>query len=136
MTVLTVEECWDLLRDQQYGRLAVSVADKPNIYPVNYSTDGANLVFRTAPGTKLLELTINKSVAFEIDGYTESTAWSVVVAGTASRLDRQAEIYEAEALPLVPWIPTVKNTWVRITPTQVHGVRFERGPEPEPEPEP
>jgi hypothetical protein len=30
----------------------------------------------------------------------------------------------------VPWIPTLKYTYVRITPTSVSGRRFRRGPEP------
>ena len=102
-----------------------------DVFPVNYIVDERTLLFRTAPGTKLAELTAHDAVAFEVDGYGEHDAWSVVVKGTAARLDHQAEIDRADSLPLVPWIPTLKYTYVRITPTSLSGRRFRRGPEPE-----
>jgi hypothetical protein len=66
-----------------------------------------------------------------VDGYTDTVAWSVIAKGTAQALDRQPEIDEAEALPLSPWIPTMKSEYVRITPHTLSGRRFERGPEPQ-----
>lgn len=128
---LDSDECMALLRTGSVGRLAVSVRDDVEIFPVNYVLDGDELVFRTAPGTKLLELTINAHVAFEIDGSTEREAWSVVLKGAAREIDRQSEIDAADRLPLVPWIPTLKYRYVRLTPSSVTGRRFERAPEPE-----
>lgn len=128
---LPEDEAWDLLRVTTLGRLAVSAAGELDIFPVNYVVDESTLVFRTAPGTKLIELTVRSSVAFEIDGWTEHGAWSVVVKGTAEQLDRQDDIDRADALPLVPWIPTIKYRYVRITPTSITGRRFARAPEPD-----
>lgn len=124
-------EMWSLLRATPMGRLAVAAGGELDIFPVNYVVDYASLLFRTAEGTKLLELTVHDSVAFEIDGYDETAAWSVVVKGTAARLDRQAEIDRADSLPLSPWIPTLKYIYVRITPTSLSGRSFRRTPEPE-----
>ena len=104
------DENWQLLRQSSLGRLALSAPGQIDIFPVNYYADGETLLLRTAPGTKLLELTVNSRVAFEIDGSTDEEAWSVVVKGIARRLERQAEIDEADAAPLVPWIPTLKYT--------------------------
>lgn len=128
---LSEEECWKLLRTQTVGRIATTAGGVLDIFPVNYYSDGASVLFRTAPGDKLVELTINENVTFEVDGYTEPVAWSVVAKGTARALDRQSEVDQAETLPLNSWIPTLKSVYVRITPQSITGRRFERGPEPE-----
>ena len=86
---------------------------------------------RTNPGTKLAELTINDKVAFEADGITSDEAWSVVIIGTARTLQSQTEIDDADKLPLQPWIPTRKYTYVEITPSEVHGRHFDLGSEPD-----
>jgi len=120
-----------LLQTQSLGRIATRVGDTVDIFPVNYYADGARILFRTAPGDKLLELTINEHVTFEVDSYTETTAWSVIAKGTARALDTQAEVDEAGSLPLYSWIPTLKSVYVSISPQVLTGRRFERGPEPE-----
>jgi uncharacterized protein len=131
ITELDPAQCWEHLRANTFGRLAVSVGDEIDIFPINYVVDGESLVFRTAPGTKLVEVTIAQSVAFEIDGVNADDAWSVVVKGHAARLELQSEIDAADELPLVPWIPTLKYTYVRISPTSTSGREFMRGPEPD-----
>ena len=131
ISVLDRHESWKLLKGQTLGRLAVSVTGQPDIFPVNFRADDTSIVFRTAPGSKLLEVTINDRVAFETDGYDIDEAWSVVVKGTARVLEGQAEIFAAEDLGLRSWVPTVKPVFVRILPTEVSGRRFQFGP-PEP----
>jgi uncharacterized protein len=92
ITELTADECWQLLRSHDLGRIAASAAGLVDIFPINYAVDdGMAVYFRTAPGTKLLELAINDRVAFEIDGANDTEAWSVVVKGRAERLERQSE---------------------------------------------
>lgn len=127
---LDEQECWDRVAAAPYGRLALSVFDDIDIVPVNAVLSRGDLYFRTAPGSKLLELTANPRVAFEVDGYDDDTAFSVVVKGTAEQLERQADIDAADQLPLTPWVPTLKYRWVRIRPTSVTGRLFRRGPEP------
>lgn len=133
ITILSSDEAWDFLRKRTMGRLAVSVAGQPDIFPINYFADEDSIVFRTAPGSKLLEVTINAAVALEADAYGANEAWSVVVKGTAAVLEKQAEVYAAEALPLRSWVPTVKPVYVRVTPSEIHGRHFQLGPEPEPD---
>lgn len=127
---LDAAACWSILGSTELGRIAASAANSIDIFPVNYAVDGESIVFRTAPGTKLLELAINDHVAFEVDGHDDESAWSVVVKGIAERVERQSEMDAAEELGLSPWIPTLKYRWVRIHPTDVSGRRFARGPEP------
>ncbi|WP_173922563.1 pyridoxamine 5'-phosphate oxidase family protein [Agromyces sp. Marseille-P2726] len=123
---LTEDECWQRLRDAPYGRVAASAAGEVDIFPVNHAVDNGTIVFRTSPGTKLLELTIRHSVAFEVDGYSETDAFSVVVKGTAQEFDRQSEVEAAEQLGITPWAPEEKDRWVRITPSSVQGRTFQR----------
>lgn len=93
---------------------------------MNFVVDGRTVVFRTAEGTKLFALTVSSRVAFESDGYLPETgeAWSVVVKGTAERLEHFADIYAAEELPLFPWQAGQKQWFVRIGRATLTGVRF------------
>jgi hypothetical protein len=123
---LTEDECWQRLRDAPYGRVAAYAADEVDIFPVNHAVDNGTIVFRTSAGTKLLELTIHHSVAFEIDGFSETDAFSVVVKGNAQEFDHQSEVEAAEELGVTPWAPEEKDRWVRITPRSVQGRTFRR----------
>jgi Pyridoxamine 5'-phosphate oxidase len=81
MIVLEPDECWRLLREADVGRLAVSIGDRPDIFPINHVVDGETVVFKTLDGTKLSGAVFERSVAFEAGGYDAWTgdAWSVVV---------------------------------------------------------
>lgn len=131
LTGLSEDECWNLLARHSLGRLAVAAHGEPDIFPVNYVVDGPRVLFRTAPGSKLAELSVNPQVAFEVDEYDDDQAASVVLKGKATRLKLQSEIDAAEALALASWIPTLKYRWVRIAPITITGRRFQRGREPE-----
>jgi nitroimidazol reductase NimA-like FMN-containing flavoprotein (pyridoxamine 5'-phosphate oxidase superfamily) len=124
---LSEEECWQRIAAAPFGRIAMAAAGDVDIFPVNHRVDDGTIVFRTSAGTKLLELTIHERVAFEVDGYTDTDAFSVVVKGHAAQLDHSWDIEHAERLGVQPWAPEVKDRWVRITPTEVHGRTFLRG---------
>lgn len=127
---LDERECWELLQLAPLGRIALTAAGEIDIFPINFAVHAGALWFRTAPGTKLVELTVHPEVALEIDGWDDAEAYSVVVKGVAERLEHGAEIDEAERLGLTPWVPTLKYRWVRIRPRTVTGRRFRRAPEP------
>jgi len=129
--ILNEEDCWKLLLASNLGRLALSVAGEPEIFPVNFIAADERLLFRTSEGTKLVELTVNNRVAFETDSVEGDEAWSVVVKGTARTLDKRSEIDAADELPLRPLVPTLKYVYVEITPVEITGRRFHLGPEPE-----
>ena len=124
-------ECWNRLATQDVGRIVTHVGDVIDIFPVNYVVEGASIVLRTAEGTKLVELVITEEVLFEADAHSNAEAWSVVLRGTARRLETEAEIADAERLPLRPYLPTVKRIFVRIEPGSVSGRGFQVGPEPD-----
>lgn len=124
--ILDEPECWDLLGHADVGRLAVDIAGQPDIFPINYVVDKSGIVFRSAAGTKLAGAVLNRLVAFEIDGYEPSdrTAWSVVVKGCARPIERMQEMFDAEDLPLFPWLAWDKPNFVRIEPTVITGRRY------------
>ncbi|WP_258069052.1 pyridoxamine 5'-phosphate oxidase family protein [Arthrobacter sp. N199823] len=124
--LLSEDQCWERLRGQVIGRLAVVVEDHPDIFPINYAVGNGSLVFRTAEGTKLHGSTSNTPVAFEIDGYEPQTeqAWSVVLRGTVLAIRADSELAMAENLTLEPWQAGVKNHLMQIMPLNISGRRF------------
>ena len=122
---LPANVCWALLRSQQVGRLAVSIADRPEIFPVNFVVDHGTIVFRTAEGAKLAGAA-ERDVAFEADGYEPGTgeAWSVVVKGRGEEVVRGHELLDTADLPLFPWHAAAKPRFVRIVPDEITGRRF------------
>lgn len=128
-TRLSTEECWDLLRDDEFGRLAFRMADEVHLVPVNYIVDGDTLLFRTGEGNKLLGVLMHPEVVFEIDWYDETRAQSVVVRGIARVLEEDEE-HRADAAGLRPWIPSLKYNVVEIRPTQLSGYAFQLDRQP------
>ena len=120
---LTVEECWALLGQEQFGRLAFRLVDEVHLVPLNYLVDEGTLLFRTAPGAKLLAAELESDVAFEIDWRDDHSAWSVVARGHMRRLD-ESEEDRVDQLPLRSWLDTPKYDVVQLVPTSVTGRRF------------
>ena len=100
--------------------------DRPEIFPINYVVDRGAVVFRTAAGTKLAGSVLGSHVAFEADGVdpVSGDAWSVIVKGEATELERIDDLFDALALPLYPWHAAPKHHFVRIHPSQVTGRRL------------
>jgi len=119
-------ECWELLHSAGLGRLATAAKGIVDIFPVNYLVHEGSIYFRSAPGTKLVNLTAAPLVAFEVDDFDGRWHWSVVVHGRAKRLDLDSEIADAGVKDLVSWSPTEKFNYVRITPTDITGRRVDR----------
>jgi nitroimidazol reductase NimA-like FMN-containing flavoprotein (pyridoxamine 5'-phosphate oxidase superfamily) len=131
IAVLSDDESWNLMAGVSLGRLVTSLAGQLEIFPVNFVTQRKTLLFRTAEGTKLFATVMNENVLFEVDDHTVSGGWSVIVRGTAHLLTSSEEIHEADRAQLLPWVPTEKLRYVRITPTEISGRRFRFGPEPD-----
>ena len=124
VTILPVNECWDLMAGVALGRLVTSVDGQPEIFPVNYAVQRRTVLFRTAEGTKLVSTAINRRVLFEVDGYDSAEGWSVIVKGTARSLHTNEDIEEAERAQVLPWTGSEKTHYVRIIPEMVTGRRF------------
>jgi uncharacterized protein len=124
---ISEDECLLLLGQHKLGRIALMVDDQPLIFPVNYDLHNRIITFRSAKGTKFF-CAPGSRVAFEIDGYDQSTGvgWSVLVKGLAvdstTALDDVSWIARAAAPE--PLAPGVKVHWLAISPTQISGRRF------------
>ena len=118
---LSVEECWQLLEREEFGRLAYRLVDEVHLVPINYSVDAGALLFRTASGNKLLAAALQSDVAFEIDWHDDLAAWSVVVRGQLRRL-HEDEHHRVEGLQ--SWVPILKYDVVELEPVSVTGRRF------------
>lgn len=127
-TELTERECWERMRNEAYGRLAVLDDDGPVIYPINAIVDHATIVFRTAVGAKLDAMRRDPRVAFEVDGWdrTDDVAWSVLVRGTAKEVVQMHESADVTELGVTPWQAGPKPSYVRITPSSITGRSFRR----------
>lgn len=124
--ILGVDDCWTRLEGEDLGRLAVAVAGRPDIFPINYVASERMLFLRSAEGSKLVSIAINQAVAFEIDGYDAETneAWSVVLHGQARLIGHDAMEAVAETLPLYPWNTSPKHRFIQIIPRDVSGRQF------------
>ena len=120
------EACWERLRSEELGRLAVAVTGRPDIFPINYTVSDGAIYLRSAEGSKLVSVVINEWVAFEIDGYipADNHAWSVVAHGKAELLGNlEIEEYVA-GLPLFPWNTSPKNRFIKIDVLELSGRSF------------
>ena len=126
MDIIPVNECLALLRGEPVGRLAISITDHPDIFPINHVVDHGTVVFRTAEGTKLAASVLGTAVAYEVDGFDAAagTAWSVVIKGRAFEIERLEDLIDAAELPLFPWHASPKHRYVRIEPDEISGRRF------------
>lgn len=95
------------------GRLAISIAGHPDIFPVNHVVDRRSVV-------------LGLSVAFEADGWSPSDGdvWSVVLKGHATEVEGLEDLMATDDLPLYPWSASVKHRVVRIAATEITGRRF------------
>ena len=85
MIVLEADECWRLLRDADVGRLAVSIGDHVDIFPINHVVDGETVVFKTLDGTKLSGVVHGGPVALK---WTTTTPGLVMPGVSSSRVER------------------------------------------------
>ena len=121
------DDCLDLLRYGELGRIALAVDDAPVIVPVNYRlVETSNLTWiavRTRPGNLLDRERV--PVAFEIDHVDHALreGWSVLVQGILLRVDQDAAAF-AELFDPRPWIVDERDRWLVIEPFSVTGRRL------------
>jgi uncharacterized protein len=127
LEVLTTDECWELITATPVGRVAFVDAGEPLILPVTHTVRDHQVVFRSAPGTKLAAAEMNVAVAFEVDGWDESSrrGWSVLVRGMGETVYDADDLDRFEAIGNEPWMDAAKGgTWVRILASEVTGRRL------------
>jgi nitroimidazol reductase NimA-like FMN-containing flavoprotein (pyridoxamine 5'-phosphate oxidase superfamily) len=126
LDALSTQECQTLLANHSFGRVAVWSGDHPAVLPVLYRLLDGDVVFRTAPGEKLIAAALGEEVVFEIDAVEPArrTGWSVNVVGRPEHIVDHAERQRAEALGLEPWAGDYRDDYVRLHTVQVSGRRI------------
>ncbi|MDQ1428600.1 MAG: hypothetical protein QOK39_2076 [Acidimicrobiaceae bacterium] len=121
--VLDREDCLRHLRRGGTGRVAVTVAALPAIYPVSYDTWDDDVVFAMIAGTKLVRATLGAVVAFEVDDIeTVDHRWSVTVVGLADEIADSKQLARLRALHLAPWVGDTKAVaFLRIRTDLIYG---------------
>jgi len=91
-----------------------------------YALLDGDVVFRTAPGEKLIAAALQREVVFEIDSFDVAarTGWSVNVVGIAEEIEQGPELARAEALGLDAWAGEVRDRYVRIHAVDISGRRI------------
>ncbi len=130
LEILDERQCQLLLGSRNIGRIAFSIADVPEIFPVNYVADGSTVVFRTAGGTKRQGHAETRRVEFEVDDWDPSSGvgWSVVVKGVAQGISKGIDPFSMalRSRPVVPLAPGAREYWIAIYPSEITGRRFRR----------
>ena len=130
LEILTEDQCRELLASQNLGRVAFPLGGETEIFPVNYSSDGLIVVFRTARGTKLAQSTVSR-VAFEVDGWDAAAqvGWSVVLKGVAQEVAGRVDPFSSalRSRRVEPLAPGERDYWIAIYPAEISGRRFRRG---------
>jgi uncharacterized protein len=126
LEVLDRDECLALLRKPAVGRVAVTAAALPRIFPVTFRIADDQILFRTSLGTKLEAATNNTVVAFEADEFdpTAHSGWSVMVTGMARAVTDPDERATVDALQLPRWAPQGGDRVVAISIELVSGRRI------------
>ena len=112
---LSAEECEALLANHEFGRVAVWSGEHPAVLPVLYRVLDGDVVFRTAPGEKLIAAVLGQEVVFEIDAAEPArrTGWSVNVVGRVERIVDPDDKQRAAELGIEPWAGDYRNDYVR-----------------------
>lgn len=103
--VLDEQQSYELLTTTTIGRIGFVHDGRVQIHPVNFALSGRDLLLRTSPEGVLADLTREPAVqaSFEVDYHDPlgSTAWSVLVHGTLSRVSDEGA--SAAAARINPW---------------------------------
>lgn len=125
LEILSEEECLRLLPTRPVGRVAVSIAALPAVFPVNFCVVDGDVYFRTSAGTKLDAAARNAVVAFQVDDFDTfaHTGWSVLVVGQAEVVPPE-EVERLEPLRVRPWARGERAHVVRVSGDLVSGRRI------------
>lgn len=124
MADLDQAACWELLRRNEFGRLAYVLDGRLDMAPINYAVHQDRIIFRTAAGSKLSGVLTGGEVVFEIEEMAGEHASSVIIRGTAREMSPE-EARWTDQMRLRPWVPTLKEHVIVIEATSVTGRRFD-----------
>lgn len=123
VATLLAYDCWSLIEDADLARVAWQGTEGIRLVPVNYAVADGAVWFRTDHDSALARECGGQPLVLEIDRVDPetSTAWSVVIVGSA-------EMYDAGDAPdtigeLRVWAEGPRSTYVRVEPAELTGRR-------------
>lgn len=101
------EECLDLLRQVEIGRIVLTIKALPIALPVHYRLIGDDIVFACGAGSKLDAALADTVIGFEVDNIDQADgmAWSVLAVGRSRVVVDHKKLAAIEEANLVSWLP-------------------------------
>jgi nitroimidazol reductase NimA-like FMN-containing flavoprotein (pyridoxamine 5'-phosphate oxidase superfamily) len=133
LEVLGEDECVELLRAHEVGRVAVEIDGVPAIFPINYRLVETRwnrwIALRTRPGNVIDRP--QALVAFEIDfiDALHHSGWSVLVRGTLHQVSSDVS-WIREQFDSFPWLEAERDSWLIVDPFEVTGRRLQPAESP------
>jgi hypothetical protein len=123
-------ESWRHLRNEDLGRVGVTLDGQPLVFPVNYAVKKEWIVFRTAAGT-MLHRAPGSRACFEIDGYDRGLreGWSVMAVGKLEEITEADDPHSQalRGLPVQPLAPGARPHWIALRVEGISGRQFTSG---------
>ncbi len=113
---LSGEECSELLRSAEVGRLAYVDHGWPVVVPINYSVHEGDIFIRSVQGGKLDAAVRHERVCFEVDSIAsaERRGRSVIVHGHLEVIRDPGILQAAWARDPAPWVDDNQMLWLRL----------------------
>lgn len=128
LTLLDRGESLRLLASVPVGRLIFTVNALPTVRVMNFALVDGLIVMRTADDSTVARKVHDTVVAFEADQLDNATCsgWSVTVIGRAALVADPEIAARYRTVPLVPWAPGPRDTFMTITTELAEGRRVRR----------
>ena len=122
LETLTRKQCEAHLAAGGVGRVVFNGERGPVALPVNFESTAGDIIISTDVGKASL-LETQPVVGFEVDRVDDalSEGWSVLVSGSARRVDDPDEVLRLSSLDLEAWAGGDRHALICITPTDVTG---------------
>jgi len=119
---LTAQQCVAHLQAGGVGRVVLMMERGPVAHPLNFAVSEGDVIVSTTTAFAA-RLEAHDTVSFQIDRVDESMGegWSVLVTGSARRVDDPDELLALADLGLTPWAGGPRHAMVRIHPDETTG---------------
>lgn len=123
---LTPVQCRGYLGAGGVGRMVFAGPRGPEAIPLNYVMLDGDIVVRTGWHSGLIGRTAHTPVSFEVDHLDRALVegWSVLASGVARVVTTPSELETVRSLGIEPWAGGDKDTYLRITITEITGRRI------------
>lgn len=123
---LDAAECWRLVGQHGLGRVVFAGDTHAQVVPTSYDALSGTAYFRAPTFGELARRVHDHATSLQVDDIDPGTftGWSVVMSGTAHRVEDAATV--ASLWPLDrpdPWFPGARPQWIALPVDELHGQR-------------